>query len=117
MANKEERIKSIVAKNIREILQYEIKNETIGFMTVSDVIVSSDFSYVKVLVSFFNEPNKNFEKLNKLKGYVRSSLAKKVSLRRAPEVVFVLDDGYFKEAKIEKVLKKEEEELKKIIKD
>ena len=67
MSNNNERIIADISKAIREIVQYEIKNETIGFLTITDVKVSNDRSYAKVYVSFFNNGEKNIEKLNKLK--------------------------------------------------
>ena len=112
--NTNERIISDIQKNIREIVQYEIKNETIGFLTITDIVVSSDRSYVKVYVSFFNNGEKNILKLNKLKGFVRSSLSKKLKTRRVPEISFVLDDSFFKSQKIEEAIKKDEEELEAI---
>ena len=116
MANQQKRIKALIDKNIRDILQFELKNE-VGFLTVTNVEVSDDYSYVKVFVSFFTNPNDNFKKLYRAKGFVKSSLAKKISLRRSPEIQFILDDGFFKEQRIEKILKKEEQELKGIKKE
>ncbi len=116
MANQQKRIKALIDKNIRDILQFELKNE-VGLLTVTSVEVSDDYSYVKVFVSFFTNPNDNFKKLCRAKGFVKSSLAKKISLRRSPEIQFILDDGFFKEQRIEKILKKEEQELKDIKKE
>ena len=116
MANQQKRIKALIDKNIRDILQFELKNE-VGFLTVTSVDVSDDYSFVRIYVSFFTNPNENFKKLSRAKGFVKSSLAKKISLRRSPEIQFILDDGFFKEQRIEKILKKEEEELKEIKKD
>lgn len=111
MNNNNERIIADISKAIREIVQYEIKNETIGFLTITDVKVSSDRSYAKVYVSFFNNGEKNIEKLNKLKGYVRSSLSKKIHTRRVPEISFVLDDSFFKAEKVEQAILKDEEDI------
>lgn len=111
MSNNNERIIADISKAIREIVQYEIKNETIGFLTITDVKVSSDRSYAKVYVSFFNNGEKNIEKLNKLKGYVRSSLSKKIHTRRVPEISFVLDDSFFKAEKVEQAILKDEEDI------
>ncbi len=111
MSNNNERLIADISKAIREIVQYEIKNETIGFLTITDVKVSSDRSYAKVYVSFFNNGEKNIEKLNKLKGYVRSSLAKKIHTRRVPEITFVLDDSFFKATKVEEAILKDEEDI------
>ena len=44
MADRTARIQSIIAKNVTEIIQFELKNPRIGFCTVSEVWVSSDFS-------------------------------------------------------------------------
>ena len=83
-------------------------------MTITDVEVSSDHSYCKIYVSFLNNAKKSVETLNRAKGYVRSALAKRVSLRRVPEISFLLDDTYFKQQKLEEVLKKEESDLEKL---
>ena len=44
--------------------------------------------------------------LRNAKGFIRTELAKTLDLRRCPEIRFVLDDGYEKEAKIEEALKR-----------
>jgi len=109
-----ERVKSLIARNVKDIVANEITNENVGFMTITDVEVSSDHSYCKIYVSFLNNAKKSVETLNRAKGYVRSALAKRVSLRRVPEISFVLDDTYFKQQKLEEVLKKEESDLEKL---
>ncbi len=113
MANQQKRIKAVIDKNIRDILLFELKNE-VGFLTVTKVDVTDDYSYVRIYVSFFDHPNENFKKLCKAKGFVKSSLAKKISLRRSPEIEFILDDGYFKEKHLDEILNKEKIELEEL---
>ena len=91
-----QKIQALIARNVKDIVSYEIKNENIGFMTITDVEVSSDHSYCKIYVSFLNNAKSSLETLNRAKGYVRSRLAKKVNLRRVPEISFVLDDTFEK---------------------
>ena len=55
MANKQGRIAAIIHKNIADIIQFELKNPHLGFVTVPEVKVSNDHSYAKVYVSFINE--------------------------------------------------------------
>ena len=76
MADRVERIKTIIGKNISDIIQFELRNPKIGFCTVKEVWVSADFSYARVYVTFLGTkyPHQNLEELNKCKGYVRSSL-------------------------------------------
>ncbi|MFA5421509.1 MAG: 30S ribosome-binding factor RbfA [Bacilli bacterium] len=113
MAKRTERIQSIIAKNISEILQFEVKNKNVGLVSVSEVRVSSDFSYAKVYVTFIGSkhPQANLEALNAAKGFVRSSLASKLDIRKVPEISFILDDTFEKRDRIEKILKEEEEAL------
>ena len=108
MANKQERIASIIRKNIAEIIQFEVKDPHLGFVSIPEVKVSKDFSYAKVYVSFINEAEiePSLEALNKAKGFIRTELASKMDTRRVPELRFVLDEGYKREARIEELLKK-----------
>lgn len=113
MADRTQRIQSIISKNISEIIQFELKNPRIGFCTVSEVNVSTDFSYAKVYVTFLGAkyPKQNLEELNKCKGYVRSSLAKKIDIRKTPEITFYLDDTYERSERLEELLRKEQEKI------
>ena len=116
MADRTQRIQSIIGKNISEIIQFELKNPRIGFCTVSEVWVSSDFSYARVYVSFLGSkyPKQNLEELNKTKGYVRSSLAKKLDIRKTPEITFYLDESFQKAERLDEVLRKEKEQIDKM---
>lgn len=119
MADRIQRIQSIIGKNISEIIQFEVKNPRIGFCTVSEVEVSKDFSYAKVYVSFLGAkyPNQNLEELNKVKGYIRSSLAHKIDIRKTPQIIFLLDETYEKVEHLEKVLKRDAEQIEKMKKE
>lgn len=108
MANKQERIASIIRKNIVEIIQFQVKDPHLGFVSIPEVRVSKDFSYATVYVSFFKDEDilPSMEVLNKAKGFIRSELASKMDTRRVPEIRFVLDEGYKKEERISELLKK-----------
>ncbi len=111
MNNTTERIRANIAKNVREIVQYDLSIESLPFLTVTDVEVSSDHSYCKIYVSFFVNQEQNLQKLNKVKGFVRSQLAKRIHLRRVPEISFVLDKSQQNAERIEKLLESEEKTL------
>ena len=109
MANKQERIATLIRKNIAEIIQFELKNPHLGFVSIPEVKVSKDFSYAKVYVSFIRDEDakEGMEVLEHSKGFIRSSLAKKMDTRRCPELSFVLDDGYKREERITELLNKD----------
>ena len=107
MANKQERIAALIRKNIAEIIQIELKNPHRGFISIPEVKVSKDFSVAKVYVSFIKDEDitQGMEVLEHSKGFIRSSLAKKMDTRRCPELRFVLDEGYKNEERIAELLK------------
>lgn len=115
MANKQERIKVLIQKNISDILLFELQNPMMKWVTVQSVNVSNDFSYAKVYVTYFDKEKVSevIKTLNHLKGVIRASLAKKMDIYRIPELSFYYDDSYDKGARIEEILnelnKKEKE--------
>lgn len=109
-----EKIKSLIARNVKDIVSQQITNENLGFMTITNVEVSSDHSYCKIYVSFLNNAKHSLETLNRAKGYVRSALAKRVNFRRVPEISFVLDDTFEKQARFEALLNKDKKEIESI---
>ena len=117
MANRKERVPALILKNISEIIQYEVKSKSIGFVT--DVDVSNDFSHAKVYVSFLGVGNKEerLAALERTKGFIRSSLAQKMDIHKVPELHFFIDDSFEKGQKIEESLKREEEALEKLRKN
>ena len=108
MANKQERIATIIRKNIAEIIQFQVRDPHLGFVSIPEVKVSKDFSYATVYVSFIKDEDiePSLEVLNKARGFIRSELASKLDTRRVPEIRFVLDEGYKKEERIIELLKK-----------
>ena len=102
MANKQERIATIIRKNIAEIIQFQVRDPHLGFVSIPEVRVSKDFSYATVYVSFIKDEDIE----PSLEVFIRSELASKLDTRRVPEIRFVLDEGYKKEERISELLKK-----------
>ena len=112
MAVRQDRVESIINKNISEIIQFDLKDPSVGFVTITDVKMTNDYSYAKIFVSFLGQDNrqkKGLETLNKAKGHIRSLLAKKISIRKVPQLIFVLDTTLEKANKIETIIRKTKE--------
>ena len=116
MANKEKRIEMLIKKNISDILLFELHDKSVGFVTVTDIKMSNDYQFARVYVSFLGTkyPEKNLEALNKARGFVRTSLSKKMDIWKIPQIQFILDDSFEKADKINRVLKKESDELEEL---
>lgn len=113
MAQRQGRIKALVARNISDILTFELKNPKVGIPSVNLVELNSDNSLAKVYVSFMGvkNPQKHLDELNRCKGFVRSSLAKRMDLYKVPDIVFIYDSRFDDEDRITALLKKEEEDI------
>ena len=107
MAYKQDKVSVSILKYVSDIIQFELKSSEIGFITVTGVEVTGDLSIAKIFVSFSDNKNveKRMEELNRCKGLIRSSLAKKLTIRKTPTLIFVLDDSFERGMKIEKLIK------------
>lgn len=109
MQIKKERLQSIIKKEISRIIFEDVKDPTIGFVTITDVVLTNDYSIAKVYVSFLDKIDINdyrIKNLNKAKGLIRNKLAHKLSIRKCPELIFVIDDSLQKGNHIEEVINK-----------
>ncbi|GIU43611.1 ribosome-binding factor A [Shewanella sairae] len=91
------RIAQQLQQELAQVLQRDMKDPRIGFVTVNDVDVSRDLSYAKVYVTFFEEDIKLVEKkveaLDAAAGYIRSLVAGRMKLRVMPELRFIYDSS------------------------
>ncbi|MCL1092627.1 30S ribosome-binding factor RbfA [Shewanella kaireitica] len=91
------RIAQQLQQELAVVLQRDMKDPRIGFVTVNDVDVSRDLSYAKVFVTFFEEDEKlvqeKVEALDAAAGYIRSLVAGRMKLRVMPELRFIYDSS------------------------
>ncbi len=107
MSIKSERVASIIKKNVSEILNTEITNSALGFVTVTDVTLTTDLSLAKIYVTFLDQRKSdrtNLEELNKVKGLIRSKLAKTLSIRKCPDLQFYIDHSLETGNRIEQII-------------
>lgn len=84
------------------LLRGEIKDPRVNqFLTINRVEVVSDLAYAKVYVSSFmadNQLNKGVKGLQNAAGFIQSTIAKKLTIRKFPKLTFIADtslrDGF-----------------------
>ena len=84
-----ERIKAIVA----EQLEYRVKDERLGFVTVTDVRVTGDLQHASIFYTVFGDDAQRASTaaaLESAKGKVRSSLGQ-LGIRLTPTIEFIAD--------------------------
>ena len=106
MSLKSERISDALIEQISYILEYEVKNKDIKFVTITDVKVTNDLSWAKVYFTVLNT-DKLEETKNALKsasGFIRHELRERVDIRQIPQLEFIFDQSIEYGNKIEKIL-------------
>ena len=108
MTLKADKVSGIIQKEVSEIIQFQLKDPKIGFITITDVQVTNDISIAKVFVSFLGQKAREeagMKALDRSKGYIRSELAKRMTLRKVPSLVFKIDDSLDKGNKIDNIIR------------
>jgi ribosome-binding factor A len=97
MAHRIERVNNLIRREISELIQHEAKDPRLdAFVAVTEVVTSSDLKYAKVYVSCISgthEEQNTLKALNTASGFLRTELAKKLRLRRVPELSFCWDNS------------------------
>ncbi|WP_279041873.1 30S ribosome-binding factor RbfA [Brevibacillus borstelensis] len=102
------RVGEEIKKELSIVLQRGLKDPRIGFVTVTDVEVTSDLQLAKVYVSIFGSEEQRRDSLaglQKAKGYLRTEIGRRGKLRHIPDFVFKLDESIDYGSKIETILR------------
>jgi ribosome-binding factor A len=102
-----ERVNQLIKEELSALLQRELKDPRIGFVTVTDVEVTKDLRLAKVYVSVFGsekEWNASFAALESAKGFIRNWLQHHLSLRVIPSLLFRPDRSMAQAAHIQGLL-------------
>ncbi len=97
MAHRIERVNNLIRHEISELLQRQVKDPRLGsFVTVTGVSTSADLRYARIFVSHMGSEEEKQATLNALasaSGFFRREMAKRLRLRRIPELSFHWDDS------------------------
>lgn len=106
MAIKVDRLNTQIQREISLILQNEVRDRDLRMCTITAVDTTNDLSISKVYVTFMG-PNqkKGLDALQRSNGFIRNLLAKKLKVRKCPELHFILDTSLEYGNKIENILK------------
>ena len=88
------RVGEQLKKEISALIQTELKDPRIGFVTIVDVDVTGDLSQAKVYFTVLgNEEQQQqcIHALHKATGFLRSEIGKRIRLRHVPELIFKMD--------------------------
>ena len=93
-----QRVSSEMQKELAFILQREIGDSRLGFITINEVVTSKDLAMAKVYFTVLNasetDKKDHVKWLNELAPMIRHLLAKKMRLRHISELRFYYDDSF-----------------------
>ncbi|PIU68174.1 MAG: ribosome-binding factor A [Armatimonadetes bacterium CG07_land_8_20_14_0_80_40_9] len=101
------KVRELIREEASLIIQNELKDPRIGFVTVTDVKLSSDLRYAQIFVSILEDKEKRKQTLEGLKSatpYIRKEIGKRIKLRYAPEIRITFDKSLESKTKLIKLL-------------
>ena len=103
-----QRVASQIRRELAFILQTELKDPRLGFMTVSGVDLTRDLSVAKVYFTILGKGHDQVEKnrniIDQSIPFIRRQLGKRMRMRVLPELRFIHDTSIEKGMRIEELL-------------
>jgi ribosome-binding factor A len=103
-----DRIEEQLRIELSEIIEREIQDPRVHFVTISRVRVTPDLGHARVFITVLgssDERKKALQGLRSAASFVKRSLAKRLHhLRRVPELVFEYDESIEKDMRLDQLL-------------
>ncbi|MCP4653147.1 MAG: 30S ribosome-binding factor RbfA [Candidatus Omnitrophica bacterium] len=95
MSLRMEKVNKEIGRKVMEIIQAEVDDPAIGFLSITKVNTSKDLRESKVYFSILDENQVEHaqEVLNKMSKFIRGNLGKKMRLKILPSLTFIPDDS------------------------
>jgi len=91
--NRSDRVAGQLRRELAQLIQQEIKDPGLGFISRSDVEVTRDLAHAKVYITVFDAAHatSSLAVLKRSAGFLRSRLGQALRMRNVPELHFVHD--------------------------
>ena len=93
---RQQQVADAIQKEVSLLIQRELKDPRLGFVTVTRAEVSPDLHYAKVFVSVLGSPEEQAASLQALAsaaGFLRHELGRRLSMRYTPALQFRTDSS------------------------
>ena len=93
--NRSARVAGQIRRELAQLIQREIKNPDIGFISLSDVEVTRDLAHAKVFITVFESERAagTLAALQRSAIYLRHRLSREMRMRSVPELHFHHDSS------------------------
>jgi ribosome-binding factor A len=106
---RKKRISDLIKLELSSIIQHELRDPRIGFVTITHVKMSSDLRHAKVYFSIYGDAKMVENSLQGLKssiGFLRREICHRLKLRYCPTLELFLDTSIKDSAHIEELIEK-----------
>lgn len=103
-----DRVGGQVQKELSDLLQKEIRDPRLDFVTIMRVSITDDLRSARIYFTVAEGEERRLSALAGFKsasGYLRRQLSRRLELRRMPELEFLYDESCDRGTRIDKVLK------------
>lgn len=114
MGTRPERVQEAMRQEISLIVQNEIKDPRLGFLTITAVELTPDLRFARVYFSTLGEQKEKrlaLKGLRSAKGYIKGRLADKIKLRYMPEIEFKIDESLERTRVVDDILRNWHKEI------
>lgn len=106
-----DRVADAIKRLLSTLIQQEVGDPRVGMVNINEVVVTRDLAIAKAYVTFIGRDDKQQCEeaaaiLNNAAGYLRSLLAKELSLRTTPKLQFFYDETPIKGQKLSSLIDK-----------
>lgn len=94
--SKVDHLQTLILRTLTDIYRRDVKDDSIGFLTITEVRLTNDYSYLTVYYTILGKEEKReaaYKALERSKSFVRSRLASRVKMRKSPEIIFKYDES------------------------
>ncbi|NOQ90226.1 MAG: 30S ribosome-binding factor RbfA [Gammaproteobacteria bacterium] len=101
-----DRMAEQLRRELAEIIQDEIKDPRVGFLSFTEVRMSRDLSHAVVYCSVLDaqQLHESIEVLNRAAGFIRKSIGRRIRARIVPTLKFVADESVIRGAAMDELI-------------
>ncbi|MEX1157456.1 MAG: 30S ribosome-binding factor RbfA [Thermomicrobiales bacterium] len=110
-----EKVGDLLRDEVSQIIQREMSDPRLGFVSITRVEMSPDMKYARMFVSVMgsdDERASSLVALNNASGFIRRMLAPRLRMRTIPDVSFRLDRSMEHAENVARILRDLEPELR-----
>lgn len=93
-----QRVADFLRRELSSLIQQQLRDPRLGMVSITDVEVSKDLAHARVFVTILGcdsieQAQDSVDVLNNASGFLRSEIARMLTMRVAPALKFIFDDS------------------------